>query len=66
MPRGIPSFGQRAVDERDAREKILGTMPIDSPKINPDPEGTTTVWTREDGTTIELKEPPPPWEQHEE
>lgn len=40
--------------------EVLGTIPNTSPIIDPKPH--TSVWTREDGTTVELTEPTPPWE----
>jgi hypothetical protein len=65
MPRGVPSFGQKSVDDRAMRDRILGTMPLENP-ITTAPEETTTTWTREDGTVVELTEPAPPWEQRQE
>ena len=40
--------------------EVLGTL---NPSItDPNPRGTTSTWTREDGTVMELNEPAPPWE----
>ena len=66
MPRGIPSLGdpsrrEQLEGERPLRPEILGTLPNSARTLNA-PEPTTTTWTREDGTVVELTEPAPPWE----
>jgi hypothetical protein len=40
--------------------QVLGT--IKDSITDPQPQGTAAAWTRDDGTPIELVEPPPPWE----
>lgn len=48
------------------RPEVLGTIPSDSKLTQPHLEPTTSTWTREDGTVIELTEPAPPWETHDD
>ena len=62
MPRGIPSIhsNRKPVEGEEMRPQVLGHIATD--KIEADDEGTSTTWTREDGTVITLVEPPPPWE----
>ena len=74
MPRGIPRIGS-AKDE-DVRkelaagfqgEQVLGHIAADSKLLNPgDPQGPVSTWTREDGSTVTLTEPPPPWEVNDD
>lgn len=42
--------------------QVLGTLSNDAVKNLTSPKGSMTEWTREDGTTVTLTEPPPPWE----
>ena len=60
---GTPKIGnpdRRAeLNESFPQEQILGTI---DPSLLTGPTPMETTWTREDGTTISLTEPPPPWE----
>ena len=60
MPKGYSSIGNPEMYGRPHGPEILGTIPNDSRTLNPTP--TTSTWTREDGTVVELTEPTPPWE----
>jgi hypothetical protein len=63
MPRGIPSIhSNRTPQEPQQGPEVLGHIADTSKKLNADDEGTSTTWTREDGTVVTLVEPPPPWE----
>jgi len=70
MSRGIPRFGNEHLyttnQEGLPSGEILGSISSDSKTLRPEPTGTTSMWTREDGTVIELTEPAPPWEQADE
>lgn len=63
MPTGTPRIGNSSVYNPELPSgEVLGTLSQSGRTLRPEPEGVTTTWTREDGTTIELTEPPAPWE----
>lgn len=63
MPTGTPRIGNPDLYQPLQGPEVLGTLSNTSPITDPTPRGTTTTWTREDGTVIEITEPAPPWEQ---
>ena len=68
MPTGYSKIGNSDMYGRSDKSgpEVLGTIPDSSRITDPQPKSSTTTWTREDGTVIELSEPAPPWEQHDD
>lgn len=66
MPRGTPKIGSKNPALSSAAEELLHTpQPVELgviPTSTTASSATTTSWASEDGTQIDLTEPPPPWE----
>ena len=59
-PRGTPKIGSHAAADPAPQPEVLGT--ITNPRItDPTPQGAYNIGSL-DGVTVEITEPPPPWE----
>lgn len=62
----VPNFGRAdrlnalAMKEQ-MQQEVLGTIPADSPMLDPEPQGSSVQWSGPSGD-IALEEGPPPWE----